>query len=589
MSSSSENVMRYVTAGSFTLVFGSEVGQTPSSWAPGSDDLLQHLATDCHDSEVDESAVILQGIIYAMQFAANTQLRMAEEKEKQFTIFNRLVENSKGRLDKWWLNRYYSLGLKASLLAGAGSFYFLVLIAAGRVRTTLSMMSGASACELAKVLRCPDVIIPAIAELRATYPMSGDLVFRDSYIGPYGQAAARVELTELASSDAFYDAFDYKRVPEPPPASAPPKPIPNWDQTAPLPNMIIIETKYDPDLAKHRKLPYKRNRESIKKVTEQHKEWAKKAKIPTSAESTVNMVRDQLEKGHKGNANVYVNFRTKLFQDHIVRITDKDGNLVATILADMPVDTARKAFAEIDRIFPNVIKAWNSSGHGGTFYSLHLTYYNRYSKKGTGAPVNAEPSTIRRLGKQNVSTKVNIPRESKESEEYFVEKDELQKALDPMFRWISKRLKQLLPDTYEILSEAVEILPLGDTVPAHPFMGFVLNFNVVTRIHRDFHDKEICLVFQLSSCKGGELVLVEPGLVVAMENGHGILFKSHQITHLNLDYEGKRVSLVFHTDKAMDDWVTQFNGWGENIYFRFHRSTENDDDPTDGQVVNDEV
>ncbi|TEB26701.1 hypothetical protein FA13DRAFT_1635653 [Coprinellus micaceus] len=250
----------------------------------------------------------------------------------------------------------------------------------------------------------------------------------------------------------------------------------------------------------------------------------------------------------------------------------------------MPSHLSENALEVLCSVFPNLIQSIRSVDQKDGFYSLHFSYYNRYCKKGTGTSANSEPSTIRRMGKNNVSTKVNIPRESKEAELLYEYKHRLEEALHPMLQWISEKLQSILPETYERMEHTIDILPLGDTVPAYPFTGFVVNFNVATHIHRDSHDQEICLVFQFSSpdLKGGELVLVEPGLVISLKNGHGILFRSHKITHLNLDFEGERVSLVFHTDNAMTSWSETFNGWGRNIYFRFHKSAifdPNEGDP----------
>ena len=61
-------------------------------------------------------------------------------------------------------------------------------------------------------------------------------------------------------------------------------------------------------------------------------------------------------------------------------------------------------------------------------------------------------------------------------------------------------------------------------------------------------------------------------MVVELQNGQGILFRSHKITHLNLKYTGERVSLVFHSDRSMDNWVKNFNDWGHNLYFRTTKS-----------------
>jgi predicted 2-oxoglutarate/Fe(II)-dependent dioxygenase YbiX len=127
-------------------------------------------------------------------------------------------------------------------------------------------------------------------------------------------------------------------------------------------------------------------------------------------------------------------------------------------------------------------------------------------------------------------------------------------------------VKTLLPDSYGTLSFLVEALPNGDWSPVHPFSGFVLNMNVCTRIHRDWGDEDICLVLVLSDCSGGELCLKEPGVVLKLATGDVVLFKSSEISHFNLHYNGKRASLVFHTDRAARSWAKDRNGWQHNVY-----------------------
>ena len=137
-------------------------------------------------------------------------------------------------------------------------------------------------------------------------------------------------------------------------------------------------------------------------------------------------------------------------------------------------------------------------------------------------------------------------------------------------------MKELLPDTYETLSYLVEALPNGDTSPVHPFTGFVLNVNVSTRIHRDWGDEDVCLVLVLSDCSGGELCLKEPGVVLKLNTGDIVIFKSGEISHFNLHYIGKRASLVFHTDRAAWSWARDRNGWQHNVYMRSTNSNSDD-------------
>lgn len=110
----------------------------------------------------------------------------------------------------------------------------------------------------------------------------------------------------------------------------------------------------------------------------------------------------------------------------------------------------------------------------------------------------------------------------------------------------------------------MDVVPLAEPTSLYPFTGFVVNLNCATKGHRDFGDKEICIVFQFSDCEGGELVLVEPGVVVRLRSGDGIIFPSAKITHLNTPFTGKRASVVFHSDSSFDSWLKDRNEWAHH-------------------------
>ena len=137
-------------------------------------------------------------------------------------------------------------------------------------------------------------------------------------------------------------------------------------------------------------------------------------------------------------------------------------------------------------------------------------------------------------------------------------------------------MKELLPDSHTTLSYLIEALPNCDVSPVHLFSGFVVNINVSTRIHRDWGDEDICLVLVLSDCVGGELCLMEPGVVLKLNTGDVVIFKSSEISHFNLHYFGKRASLVFHTDKAARSWAKDRNGWNHNLYMLSTNSRDSD-------------
>jgi hypothetical protein len=126
----------------------------------------------------------------------------------------------------------------------------------------------------------------------------------------------------------------------------------------------------------------------------------------------------------------------------------------------------------------------------------------------------------------------------------------------------------LLPKDSQELAQYVEILPCHQISPAYPFGGFVLNLNVSTLIHRDWKDLNLCMVIVISEdCVGGELALLEPGLVLDLQNGDMVLFPSGKISHFNTHYKGMRASLVFHSDSSAQSWIKDRNGWNGNIYF----------------------
>jgi hypothetical protein len=90
----------------------------------------------------------------------------------------------------------------------------------------------------------------------------------------------------------------------------------------------------------------------------------------------------------------------------------------------------------------------------------------------------------------------------------------------------------------------------------------VVNINVWTKFHRDPGDfLKICCVLVIGEFKGGELGLVEPGLVVELRNGDAIIFSSGRLSHLNLEYKGKQGSIVMHTDCSLEVWRDHKNHW----------------------------
>lgn len=130
------------------------------------------------------------------------------------------------------------------------------------------------------------------------------------------------------------------------------------------------------------------------------------------------------------------------------------------------------------------------------------------------------------------------------------------------------QLKIMLPFDYDHLESIATVLPEQNMSAVHPFVGLVVNLNVVTTAHRDAKDHKFCLVLALGEFDGGELCLYEAGLVIPLRHGDFTVFPSCDLTHFNLHYNGLRASIVLHTDKEMLKWLDgDRNGWAFNDHF----------------------
>ena len=210
---------------------------------------------------------------------------------------------------------------------------------------------------------------------------------------------------------------------------------------------------------------------------------------------------------------------------------------------------------------------------------------NPFAFQRNEAPEDANPSTLRKPGKKCSNPAQFIPRTSKELQGNLEDYHQLQAIFEPLFEWIADvvclqissilifnnilfhQMAKVLPEHTKILQQWVNIPPSNEFSPVFPFSGLVINVNMAMRTHRDWEDLSLCLVFEISDCKGGELCMMEPKLVLHLRNGNAVAFSSHKITYFNLNFKGKRASLVFHSDKAGLAWCKDGNGWKGNKYF----------------------
>ena len=181
-----------------------------------------------------------------------------------------------------------------------------------------------------------------------------------------------------------------------------------------------------------------------------------------------------------------------------------------------------------------------------------------------------------------MNVNMRVPRQSHEIREDPLGYQAIATMLKPLFAWVAENVVGLfwhwrlvlmsawqmhtyLGPVEEELDLFLDVLPLREQSPCAPFAGFVLNLGVATDGHRDRGDLRICMVSPLGHWTGGELVLHEARLVLALRPGDLLFFPSNRLTHFNMHCQGQRVSVVAHTDRACDAWLDHGFGWGAHL------------------------
>ncbi|KAF8952215.1 hypothetical protein BDZ97DRAFT_1931131 [Flammula alnicola] len=345
-------------------------------------------------------------------------------------------------------------------------------------------------------------------------------------------------------------------------------------------NIFVIDTNFDGNLEKNHSMPLPRNSDAETRFefTQRERErFRKHAVTPTSLEDLSIKLKKNLEMGQRKSSNDIIRITPKLLNGTILKIKDKNGDVVVVVDPTMPSGMRGRLPDRLSLTFSDDFKWTDTAAEGisNRFPTCHCDNYNRYSVQGDDADDNEEPVAYAREGNtRKYNTSQFIPRASKEMQKTPEQHRHLYEAFEDVLRWQSSELKSLLPDTYATLAKFSDTLPGNDHSPAYPFGGFVLNLNVATRVHRDHEDMDFCSIVVISDCVGGGLALCELGIWLDLDNGDCVMFRSSEITHFNMHFEGYRASFVFHSDRAADAWTkgrpgkVARNGWANNAYFR---------------------
>ncbi|KAF9521850.1 hypothetical protein CPB83DRAFT_900226 [Crepidotus variabilis] len=223
-----------------------------------------------------------------------------------------------------------------------------------------------------------------------------------------------------------------------------------------------------------------------------------KAYRPKSFDNFKKKLQTLLKSGVKYKPEKYIRLDTDLLKDQMLQILDKNRDLLAFICPQMPEQIHQDLVCGLDSIYPGILVHTNTKSKGkfGKFPAVHHCIYNRYCKSGTCR--RRDPAMLQKEGSQHhVNIAMSVPHASVEMKKQLEEYIQLQCVFKPLFDWITELLEKILPDSFEVLSKYIDILPCAEPVVVYPFSGFVINFNVATRLHCDWQDHDICLVLAI--------------------------------------------------------------------------------------------
>ncbi|PPR03551.1 hypothetical protein CVT26_006107 [Gymnopilus dilepis] len=353
---------------------------------------------------------------------------------------------------------------------------------------------------------------------------------------------------------------------------------PDWNAPMQHEKLRTFKVNFKPRATYNTKVRFSSGKELRFLDTEEQRKLADRAPWAKDVEDFEKRLRKQLTSGQRPNLSTYLAFDTALLDGEMLRINNADGGILVMLICDMPEDLASPLPDRLDFALGGKFRVVDTKSEGSSnkFDALHIKHYAKFGKKGYGTPIYADPSTLQRDGRRPVNTSLNVPRFSQEAKDNPEICKMITEALQPAFDHIRVRLEQFFGQQFEELELFVNHLPNCGVSPVYPFAGYVLNINVSTRIHRDFGDKDICLILVICDCLGGEVVLVEPGIVLRVRNGDMIIFPSKDISHFNKHFIGRRASVVLHTDGQSKGWVEDANGWKDNRCFRWIRDADGD-------------
>ncbi|KAF9521729.1 hypothetical protein CPB83DRAFT_185036 [Crepidotus variabilis] len=385
------------------------------SSAPEMNGLIR-LAVSCIAAEVDEAEAHLHYYLSSMMFASGINrctifpsnlaifhLMPNRELQKPNTYKYQLLDQiaskvkfrrRSGKIASYTgrgLERYLADGIKVAALCAAGSFNMVIFLSCTRMRAELRKIPAEIFLRLTKAIRCPPNsalgrliardVITAVQYSFQLYLIKLHMLFPTRFLEQkYGSSI--VDCTDLCATDEILEGFffnDFVKVRDLEawkPALQPLQPASNptaWILPWTLPSihssprasdLVVINTNYDPTL--NTKTFYPKTQQGRFDYTEEQRKYVSQAASCSSIDDFREKISKQLQTAVDGQ---------------MVRLNDVNQNLLALIVATMPLDLRARLLDIVNLSFAQGLRFVDSKLEGflNIHHSVHLSRYNRFA------------------------------------------------------------------------------------------------------------------------------------------------------------------------------------------------------------------
>ncbi|KAJ8580065.1 hypothetical protein M405DRAFT_891923 [Rhizopogon salebrosus TDB-379] len=405
-----------------------------------------------------------------------------------------------------------------------------MLIAGLGLRVSISSMVGTTHLHLADMLRSPpkdspesklilEHIVPTIARMRITHPLSMVTISfmplaRSRRIWRACIVSMPRGICRFPLQKINYDELQGASRPYSPPLS---------DVNEDVILHIVIKTLYDPLLPENKRFkpPHDKAKNTI---------WSASERSRAEAGERVKSIEDLCN---------------KIIPNHHLELRNRDGSLMAFVSTGLPSHIRSLLEVNLLATFENadLLGEMNTRVLGAGPRRWGSTFPGHAPVLGHDAPTEVQPWLLEKEGMQTNHGQV-IPYISWDLQQHQHIYNTISRVYEELFEWVRGLMENYLQEEFETLMEVVSVLP-GNAVL--PLIGTAM-----------------IDIYVWSYLLGGALCLLENGLVLELHNGDIALFKSSEVMHFNLDYQGARASLVFQTDKEFVAWLKNHNGWVDN-------------------------